>query len=68
MREVGLDGLLFLLQTAYQRLLPTIPNFLSLSDKELVIVSPVISVHTLRKKGEIKTMPFLTKLHSSLVL
>ena len=43
-------------------------NFLSLSDKELVIVSPVINVHTLRKKGEIKTMGFLTRLHSSLVL
>ena len=42
-------------------------NFLSLSDKESVIVSSVITVHALRKKGEIETVSFLTKLHSSLV-
>ena len=30
--------------------------FLSLSDKESVTVSPAITVHTFRKKGEIKTV------------
>ena len=30
-------------------------NFMSLSDKESVIVSPVITAHTLRKDGEFKT-------------
>ena len=30
-------------------------NFMSLSDKESVIVSPVITAHTLRKNGEFKT-------------
>ena len=34
-------------------------NFLSLSNKESVIVSPVITVHTLRKKGEIQN-PYKT--------
>ena len=29
-------------------------NFMSLSDKESLIVSPVITAHTLRKKAEIK--------------
>ena len=42
-------------------------NFRSLRDKESVIVSPTINVHTLRKKGEIKTVPFCTRLHSSFV-
>ena len=35
-------------------------NFLSLSDKELVILSPIITVLTL--KTEIKTVSFLTRL------
>ena len=43
-------------------------NFLSLSDKESVIVSPVITVYALRKKGEVKTMSLLTILASSLTL
>ena len=42
MREGGLDGLLYLQYT----------NFLNLRDKELVIASPVITAHTLRKKRE----------------
>ena len=36
--------------------------FLSLSDKESVIVSPVIPAYTLRKKAEIKAVSVLTKL------
>ena len=43
-------------------------NFLSLGNRELVVVNPVITVHTLRKKGEIKTVSFLTRLPHSLVL
>ena len=31
-------------------------NFLILSDKESVIVSPFVTFHTLRKKGEIKAV------------
>ena len=42
-------------------------NFLSLSSKELVIVSPVITVHTLSKKGEIKIVSVVTRLFNSLV-
>ena len=42
-------------------------NFLSLSDKESVIVSSVFPVHTSWKKGEIRTAPFLTRRPSSLV-
>ena len=44
-------------------------NFLSLSDKASMIVSPVspvIPVDTLRKKGEIKTVSVHTRLPSSL--
>ena len=37
-------------------------NFLSLSDKETAVVSPVIIVHTLRKKGETKAVSVLTRL------
>ena len=36
--------------------------------KESVIVSPVIIDHSLRRKGEIKTVSVLTRLPSSLVL
>ena len=43
-------------------------NFLSLSDKESVIMSPVVFLYTFRKKLEIKTLSVLTKLPSSLVL
>ena len=42
-------------------------NFLSLSNKESVIVSPLITVHTLRKNVEIKTVSVLTRRPSSLV-
>ena len=57
MREGRLDGLPHLQYT----------NFLSLSNKESVIVSLVITVHTLKKKGEIKTVSVLTRLTNSLV-
>ena len=56
MREGGLDGLPHLQYT----------NFLRLSDKESVIVSPAITVHTLRKKGEIKSVPVLPRLPTRL--
>ena len=42
-------------------------NFLSLSDKGSMIVSPVTTVHTLRRKGEVKTVPVITKVPSSLI-
>ena len=57
MREGRLDGLPHLQYT----------NFLRLSNKESVIVSLVITVHTLKKKGEIKTVSVLTRLTNSLV-
>ena len=37
-------------------------NFLSLGNKEAVTVNPVITVHTLRKKAEIKTVSKLTRI------
>ena len=52
MRESALDGLSHL----------QYPTFLSLCDKELVIVSPAVTVHSFRKKGEIKTVSVLTSL------
>ena len=51
MKEGGLESLSHLQYT----------NFLRKREKELAIVSPVIAVHTLRKKGEIKTVSDLTK-------
>ena len=42
-------------------------NFLSLSDKGSMIVNPVTTVHTLRRKGEIKKVLFITKVPSSLI-
>ena len=42
-------------------------NFLSLSNEESVIVSPIVSVHTLRKKGKIKILSVLPTQLSSLV-
>ena len=42
-------------------------NFLSLSDKESVIVNSAITVHNLRRKAEIKIVSVLTRLPSSLV-
>ena len=43
-------------------------NFLSLSDKESVIVIPVITTNILRKKGEITAVSVLTRLSISQVL
>ena len=37
-------------------------NFVSLSEKESVIVNPVISVYTLRKKTKLKTVSVLKRL------
>ena len=73
MREGGFDGFPFQLQTCSSETTPRAnflqyTNFVTLSDKKLVIVSPVITVHTLRKKGEVKIVSFLTRLHSSFVL
>ena len=42
-------------------------NFLSMSNKVSVIVSSIISVHTLTKKKEIQTVSVVTGLSSSLV-
>ena len=42
-------------------------NFLSLSDKETITVSTVISVHTLEKQEEIKTVSVLTRLPCALL-
>ena len=42
-------------------------NFLSMSNKVSVIVSSIISVHTLTKKKEIQTVSVVTRLSSSLV-
>ena len=42
-------------------------NFLSLSNKESVVVSPIITVCTFRKKGEIQTVSVVTRPSSSLV-
>ena len=42
-------------------------NFRSLGDKKSVVVSPSITVHTLIKKGEIKTVSVLTRLPGSLI-
>ena len=41
-------------------------NFLSLRNKESVIVNPVIPVYTLRMEKEIKTVPVLSRLPFSL--
>ena len=57
MREGRLDGLPLLKYI----------NFLILSDKESVIVIPVINAHTLSKKGQIKTVLILKRLPRSLV-
>ena len=51
MDDGGVDGLLHLEYT----------NFLSMGNKESIIVSAIIPVHVLRKQGEIKAAPFFTK-------
>ena len=57
MGEGGSDNLSFRLQASVSETTTCIYiNFLSLSKKESVIVGPVISVHTLRKKGEVTTV------------
>ena len=53
MREGELDNSKHL----HQRLLPAMHQFFELSDKESVVVSPVITVHISRKKREIQTVP-----------
>ena len=63
MREVGLDNLLFRLQASASET----TTCSSLNDKEPVIVSPVITVHTLRKMVECKTVSFLTGRTSILI-
>ena len=57
MGEGGSDNLSFRLQASVSETTTCIYiNFLSLSKKESVIVGPVITVHTLRKKGEVTTV------------
>ena len=41
-------------------------NCLSLSDKELGIVNPVVSVYTLREMTKVKTVSFLKRLPCAL--
>ena len=53
MREGGLDNLSFRLQASGS---PPAVYLLTLIDKDSVIVSPVITVHALRRKGELETM------------
>ena len=59
MRKGGLDGLLHLQYTTFQNLFR--------NDKESMILNSVITVHTLRKKREIKIVSVLTRLPRSLV-
>ena len=60
MREGGLDGVSFELQTpSSDTTTCNTPIFLSLSDKESVIVSAVIIVHTWRKRERLKQGHFL---------
>ena len=66
-REGALDGLPYC-KHLHQRLLPAIHHFSETAGyRELVVVSPYIIVHTLRKKGEIRFVLVLTILPSSLV-
>ena len=68
MREGGLDSLPFRLHAyIFIRSCMQYTNFLSLGDRESVVVSPAITVYTLIKKGESKTVSALTRLPSSLV-
>ena len=60
MREGGLDGVPFELKTlSAETTTCNTPIFLSLSDKESVIVSPVITVHTWRRRERLKQGHFL---------
>ena len=67
MGESGLDDLSFWSQASSPEATIQYTNFLSLSDKELVIVSPIFPVHTSRKEREIKTKPIVKRLPCSLV-
>ena len=58
MIEAGLDGRHSHCKHYYPRLLPAIHQA-SLSDKKPVIVSSVITVHTLKRKREIKNVSVL---------
>ena len=58
MIEAGLDGRHSHCKHYYPRLLPAIHQA-SLSDKKPVIVSSFITVHTLKRKKEIKTVSVL---------
>ena len=62
MGEAGLNGFPFGLSTPMQY-----TSFLILSDKESAIVSLFIAVHTLRKKGEVKTVSVFTQLPCAMV-
>ena len=60
MTQAGLDDFPSHCKHYHPRLLPAIhQGSLSDKDKESVIVSSVIAVHTLRRKGEIKTVSVL---------
>ena len=60
MREGGLDGVPFELKTlSAETTTCNTPIFLSLSDKESVIVSPAITVHTWRRRERLKQGHFL---------
>ena len=67
MGEGGLADLPFQFQVSLSE--TTICNIpiLILSDKESVIMSPAITVHNVRTKGEIKKVSALTRLPSSMV-
>ena len=62
----GLDGLKFRLEAFIKDYYLQYTNFLSPNDKEQVIVSPVITVYTLRKKGQIQAVSVPSRLPSSL--
>ena len=55
MGEGGLDDLTFFIRHCYLQY----TNFVSLSDKKSVIVSPVFAVHISRQKREVKTVSVL---------
>ena len=52
----------------HQRLLPTVHQFLNLSDREFVFLIVFISLHTLVKQGDVKTASVLKRLPCSLAL
>ena len=63
MEEGGVDGLPVWSQaTSSETASCNIPKFLTLSDKESAIVSPLLPVHASEKQGEIKVVPVLIRL------